>query len=114
MESKKALAREVVVRFHGRAAAMRAEEAFVQQFKQKEIPDDIPEVHLHYDAPVWICGLLAVTGTVSSNGEGRRMIEQGAVKLDGEKISDASCEIQPTGEAILQVGKRRFARVIFN
>jgi tyrosyl-tRNA synthetase len=113
MEAKKALAREMVTRFHDAAAALRAEEEFLQQFRQKEIPDDIPVYRCTTDKPVWICALLTASGTLSSNGEARRLIQQGGVKLNGEKLTDADLEISPVGEAILQAGKRRFVRVIF-
>jgi len=114
MESKKALARELVARFHSQQDALQAEEDFIQQFKQKEIPDDIPLVRMQGDAPVWICRLLTDAGLVKSNGEGRRLIQQGGVKLDGEKLDNADLEVQPSGELVVQAGKRRFAKIIFN
>ncbi len=113
MEAKKALAREMVTRFHGAAAAVKAEDDFLQQFRQKEIPDDIPTYHCAADKPVWICALLTASGTVSSNGEARRLVQQGGVKLNGEKVADADLEILPSEEVVLQAGKRRFVRVIF-
>ena len=113
MASKKALAREIVTRFYGAAAAQHAEEEFVQQFKQKEIPDDIPVYHLASVQPVWICTLLSASGTLASNGEGRRLIQQGAVKLNGEKVGSADLEIPPTGEYIIQAGKRKFVKIVF-
>jgi tyrosyl-tRNA synthetase len=113
MASKKALAREIVARFHGAAAAVRAEEEFVQQFKQKEIPDDIPVYRLASTTPVWICTLLSASGTLASNGEARRLIQQGAVKLDGEKVVSADLEIPPVGEFIIQAGKRKFVKIVF-
>jgi tyrosyl-tRNA synthetase len=113
MASKKALARELVARFHGAAAAQRAEEEFVQQFKQKEIPDDIPVYHLTSAQPVWICALLSASGTLASNGEGRRLIQQGAVKLNGEKVDSAHLELPPVGEFVIQAGKRKFVKIVF-
>jgi tyrosyl-tRNA synthetase len=113
MEAKRALAREMVARFHGVAAAARAEEEFLQQFRQKEVPDDIPDYRCTSDKPVWICALLTASGTVASNGEARRLIQQGGVKLNGEKVTNADLELEPTGESILQAGKRRFVRIIF-
>lgn len=113
MESKKALARELVARFHGSTQALRAEEEFVQQFKQKEVPDDIPVYYYTSDKPAWICNLLSASGTVTSNAEARRLIQQGGVKLNGEKLANADLELAPTGEVILQAGKRKFVRVIF-
>jgi tyrosyl-tRNA synthetase len=114
MESKKALARELVTRFYDDSQARQAEEDFVQQFKQKEIPEDIPEVKMQTSEPVWICRLLTDTGLVSSNGEARRLIKQGGVKLNGEKVADPDREIGPHGEVVMQAGKRRFVRVIFS
>ncbi len=113
MESKKALARELVARFYGGDASRQAEEDFVHQFKRKEVPEDIPTVRFPAEGPVWICRLLAEAGLVGSNGEARRLIRQGGVKADGEKVTDPDREIPPSGEVVLQAGKRRFARVIF-
>ena len=113
MESKKALARELVVRFHGNDQARRAEEEFVQMFRQKELPDDVPVVRLAAGEPVWICRLLTEAGLVASNGEARRLIQQGGVKFDGEKVADPELETPASGEVVLQAGKRRFARVVF-
>lgn len=113
MESKKSLAREMVARFYDQATALQAQDDFVHQFKQKEIPDDIPEVVIDVDQPVWICRLLTDAGLTASNGEARRLIKQGAIKLDGDKVEDPDREITPVGEFILQAGKRRFARIKF-
>ncbi len=113
MEAKKALAREMVGRFHDAVAAVRAEEEFLQQFRQKEIPDDIPVYRCTADKPMWVCALLTASGIVASNGEARRLVQQGGIKLNGEKVADADLELQPVGEVILQAGKRRFVRVIF-
>lgn len=113
MEAKKALARELVTRFHSTADAVQAEQDFVQQFKQKEVPDDIPEVCVESSEAIWICKLMNDAGLVASNGEARRLIKQGGGKLNGEKIDNADMEVEPVGEVILQAGKRRFARIIF-
>lgn len=112
MTSKKTLARELVARFHDQAAAARAEEDFVQQFKQKEIPDDIPVVTFDASEPVWICRLLTEAGLTASNGEARRLVKQGGVKLDGGKVADPDLELPPGREFVLQAGKRRFARIV--
>ncbi len=113
MESKKALAREMVARFYDQDSAQQAEHDFVQQFKQKEVPDDIPVFTLQDDQSIWICRLLTDAGLTASNGEARRLIKQGAVRLSGEKVTNADLEVPPQGEVILQAGKRRFARVVF-
>jgi len=114
MESKKALAREMVARFHGAVLAEQAAAEFVLQFKQKEVPDDIPQIRLAYATPVWICRLLTDAGLTASNGEARRLIQQGGVKLSGEKIDDPEREIVPQGELVVQAGKRKFAHIRFD
>jgi tyrosyl-tRNA synthetase len=113
MEAKRALAREMVARYHGLDAALKAEHDFLQQFRQKEVPEDIPVLQYSGDGPVWICRLLGEAGLVESNGEARRLIQQGGVKLNGEKLTDADLEVEAVGELLLQAGKRRFARIIF-
>jgi tyrosyl-tRNA synthetase len=113
MEAKRALAREMVARYHGVEAAAKAEHEFLQQFRQKELPDDIPVVRLAAEGPVWICRLLGAAGLVESNAEARRLVQQGGVKLNGDKVTDADCEVESVGEVVVQAGKRRFARVIF-
>jgi tyrosyl-tRNA synthetase len=113
MEAKRALAREMVARYHGLDAALKAEHDFLQQFRQKEVPEDIPVLQLAGDGPVWICRLLGEAGLVESNGEARRLIQQGGVKLNGAKLTDADLEVEAVGELLLQAGKRRFARIIF-
>ena len=111
MESKKALARELVQRFYDAAAATQAQRDFEQQFKRKEIPDDIPAVTVSSSEPVWICRVMTEAGLVASNGEARRLIKQGAVKIDGDKIADAGLELPVGANVVVQAGKRRFARV---
>lgn len=113
MEAKKALAREMVARFYSETEARRAEEEFIHQFRQKEIPDEIPVFNLHGQEPIWICKLLTEAGLTGSNGEARRLILQGGVKIDGQKLDDPDREIAPSGNMVLQAGKRRFARIVF-
>lgn len=113
MESKKALAREMVMRFHGDAAAKQAEEDFIRQFRQKEVPEDIATIKFSSGEPVWICRLLSEAGLTTSNGEARRLVQQGAVKIDGEKLDNPDFEVSPQGVIILQAGKRKFARIEF-
>lgn len=112
MESKKALARELVTRYHDNSQAAYAEQEFVAQFRGKEIPNDIPVVSLSSTEPVWICRLLTEAGLTSSNGEARRLVKQSGIKLDGEIVSDAGMEISPGAEFVLQAGKRRFAKIV--
>ena len=106
------LAEEIVARFHDSAAATAAREAFVARHREKALPEDLPLLEI--DAPEGSLGigyLLRDAGLVGGTGEAMRMIAQGAVRIDGERVSDRSLT-QPAGsEHIYQVGKRRFARV---
>ncbi len=114
MEAKKQLGREIVARYHGSAAAADADENFVRRFRDNQTPDEMPEVVLAAEGEtILLCKVLAQAGLVSSNGEGRRAIQGGGVKIGGEKVGDDGCEIACRGEYVLQVGKRRFARIRF-
>lgn len=112
MESKKALARELVARYYDHSQAAFVEQEFVAQFKKKEVPDDIPVVSLSSIEPVWICRLLTDAGLTSSNAEARRLVKQAGIKLNGETVSDAEMELSPGCEFVLQAGKRRFAKIV--
>jgi tyrosyl-tRNA synthetase len=115
--AKRALAREVVDVYHGAGAGEEAERRFDLVHRQHELPDDVPELALPATAVengrVWLPRLLAELGLVGSNSEGRRMIEQGAVRVDGEPIEDPATELAPEEMAgrILQVGRRKFVRI---
>jgi len=115
-DAKRRLAREIVARFHNEGAAKEAEAEFDRVFKENLVPDDIPEVKLASqdleDGRIWIVRLLVQAGLASSNGEGRRLIQQGGVRLDGEIIENIDLDWEPRSGAVLQVGKRRFARVV--
>lgn len=115
-DAKRRLAREIVARFHGVSAANYAEEQFDLVFKQNSIPDDIPEFSISAsdmtDGRIWIVKLMVLTGLASSNGEARRLIKQGGVKLDGTPVTDDNLELQISDSMVLQVGKRKFARVL--
>ena len=82
-------------------------------FKKGGLPDDIPEMTIAAAEPVWVPQLLLDAGMVASTSEGRRMIKQGAVSIDGEKVSDMNGTVPPKGELLLKVGKRRFCKVTF-
>ncbi|USX20008.1 tyrosine--tRNA ligase [Oxalobacteraceae bacterium OTU3REALA1] len=107
-DAKVALAQEIVARFHSQAAADEALNDFVNRSKGG-IPDDVPEVSLA-GAPVGIPQLLKMAGLCPSTSEAMRMIDQGGVRLDGTVISDKAVKIE-AGTFVLQVGKRKFARV---
>lgn len=113
MAAKKALGKELVGRYHGSVAATAAEENFVLRFRDNQVPEDMPEVALQCEAgTILLCKALAEAGLVKSNSEGRRSILQGGVKVNSDKVSDESCELCKGNEYVVQVGKRRFARLI--
>ncbi|MFO7582321.1 tyrosine--tRNA ligase [Guyparkeria sp.] len=103
------LAIELVDRFHGMGAGEKARDAFVARFQRKQLPDDMPEVEL--EEGVAIVEALNRAGLIKSNSEGFRHIKAGAVKLDGEPVKDRAL-VLPAGESIVQVGKRRIAKMI--
>ena len=112
MEAKKALGRELVARYHGSLAADAAVENFVRRFRDNQVPEEMADVTLDCDAgTMLLCKALAEAGLVKSNSEGRRTILQGGVKVDSEKVADENCELYKGKEYIIQVGKRRFARI---
>ena len=114
MAAKKQLAREMVGRYHGAEAGEQADENFIKRFRNNETPEDMPEFVLTSEgAKVLLCKVLAEAGLTKSNSEGRRSIQGGGVKVNGEKISDENQEIDCVGEYVIQVGKRRFAKVRF-
>ena len=114
MEAKKRLGREMVARYHGSEIASQAEENFVKRFRDNQTPDEMPEVILAAEGEkVLLCKVLAQAELVKSNSEGRRAIQQGGVKISGERVGDENLEIACSGEYTIQVGKRRFARIRF-
>ncbi|MEM7430984.1 MAG: tyrosine--tRNA ligase [Pseudomonadota bacterium] len=106
------LAKEIVARFHDSAAADAAQQEFVSRFQQGAMPEEMPEVELAgNDGKLGIGHLLKGAELVSSTSEAFRMIKQGAVKIDGERVDDRNLEIASGSTHIYQVGKRKFARV---
>ena len=116
MAAKKALAHELVARFHGASAAGAAEAEFSQRFQRGELPDEIPEHRWVGPAGVEVplVKVMKESGLVSSAGEGRRLISQGGVRADGRKLDDPEVKVRAAGTLLLQVGKRRIARVVFS
>ena len=115
-EAKAQLARRIVTMYHGAEAADRAEEHFEQTVVEGGVPDDMPEYTPDPESggEVGLLNLMRHAGLTESNSEGRRMIEQGAVTIDEEKVTDTGRYIDVSEEApfVLQVGKRRFARIL--
>jgi tyrosyl-tRNA synthetase len=108
-DAKVMLAQEVVARFHGPQAAGAALAAFEARFRDGAIPDDMPELALA-GAPLPIGQLLREAQLVPSSSEAMRNIEQGGVRIDGERVTDKGLKLA-AGTYVVQVGKRRFARV---
>lgn len=106
------LGEELVARFHGEAAARAAYEAFVARFQKGLLPDDMPEITLPAEADgIALPQLLKLAGLVESTSEAIRMIGQGGVKLDQEKVSDKNARVPVGAVVVVQVGKRKFAKV---
>jgi len=115
---KRRMARTIVERLHGPGSGDTAEAVFDKVFRAHETPDDIPEVALPADVVtdgmVWLPKALVLAGLASSNGEGRRAIEQGGVRVDGDPVASDILEMPVellTGQ-VLQVGRRKFAKIV--
>ncbi|HEV7643352.1 MAG TPA: tyrosine--tRNA ligase [Pyrinomonadaceae bacterium] len=104
------LAKLIIKDFHSPQAAQAAEDEFNRRFVKKEIPDEIEEKHLPAGS-YKLLALLTDTGLAASKGEAKRLIEQGGVKVGGEKASDTNAEVTVDGEVVLQVGKRKFLKI---
>jgi tyrosyl-tRNA synthetase len=112
-EIKKQLARELTARFHTEEAALLAEHNFENVFQKGGLPDDMPEKQIAATEDIWLAQLLVDVELVGSTSDGRRMIKQNAVSLDGEKVSDVNTMVPPRGEVLLKVGKLRYCKVCF-
>ncbi len=106
------LAKEIIARFHDDAAAEGAHQDFIQRFQKNAIPDDMPELEIALsDEGIAIGNLLKEANLVGSTSDAMRMIKQGAVKINGDKVEDTRLVITEKGENVYQVGKRKFARI---
>lgn len=106
------LAKEIITRFHDEAAAETAEQDFIQRFSKNALPDEMPEFTLTTEnGELPIGHVLREAELVSSTSEAMRMIKQGGVKIDGEKVTDTKLLCHAGTEAVYQVGKRKFARI---
>jgi tyrosyl-tRNA synthetase len=111
-EAKRLLARTIVGLYHGADAAMAAEAEFDRIFVRKDLPDEIPGATLSAEGGrITLLRLLTETGLVSSNSEARRLIEQGGVSVDGQRINDQQAVVDLASPVIVKVGKRKFVRV---
>ena len=109
-EAKVLLGKTIVAQFYSQASAESAAAEFDKVFAQKQLPDEIPEFDLPAD-PISIKQLLLSCNLVETGGEAKRMIKQAAVSIAGQKVNDPNTEITPTEGMVIQVGKRRFARI---
>ena len=111
-DTKIALAKEIIARFHDEAAADAAHQEFINRFQKGAVPDDMPELTLTPEGgQIAIANLLKEAGLVVSTSEAMRMIKQGAAKIDGEKVADNKLVIEAGTTQVYQVGKRKFAKV---
>jgi tyrosyl-tRNA synthetase len=109
MTWKKRLARDLVAQFHTPADADAAQEAFERQFQRRELPADIPDFPI--ETAMNIVDLMVAAGLASSKGEARRLIDGGGVRVEGEKVEGYDAAIGPEQPVVVQVGRRKFARV---
>jgi tyrosyl-tRNA synthetase len=114
-DAKDELARRIVERFHDKDAADRAAEEFARVFAQGQLPDEIPEVRVppgeQQDGAVGLLRLMVLAGLAGSNSEARRLVQQGAVRIDEEKVTDPRTAVTLRGGMVLRAGKRGFARI---
>ncbi len=109
---KEELAVEIVARYHGRDAAAEAAQEFAHIFREKGVPEEIEEVTLKVEgSKLWLPKVLSEAGLAAGTSEARRLITQGGVQVDGEKVTDADLELAAGKSYLLKVGKRRFKRV---
>src|SRR6056297_3599416 len=115
MQYKKDLAYIIVKEFHGEAKAKEAAQEFENVFSKGGLPEDIPEVEISEDqledGELWIVKIVAATGLVDSNSEARRMIKQGAVTIDDKKYEKINLDLEVKDGMIVQIGKRRYAKL---
>ncbi len=113
--AKMELAKSIVAMYHNEEMANNAAVEFDKVFKEHKLPSDMPEIKVNDDAlkegKIWIINLLRLSGFAKTNGDARRLVLQGGVSIDSEKITDDKKEIKPETGMILQVGKRRFAKI---
>ncbi len=110
---KRRLAREIVTLYYSAEDALKAEQEFDRVFVQKDVPDDIQDFTPDTDAAAcWIVKLITDSGLAPSNGEARRLVKDGAVSIDGEKVTNPDAEITLNAPKVMKVGKRRFIRIV--
>ena len=115
-QAKDLLGQGIVRRFHGDEAARAASEEFAHVHTHGKLPTEMPEISIPCedltDGKIGILNLVKRAGLASSNSEARRLVQQGAVRLDDERITDPQCFLELSGESILRCGRRGFARIL--
>ena len=113
MEAKYQLASEIVGRFHGQTAAQKAKDEFIKIHRRHEIPDEMPEILLRMDSSgtLWLGHVLTQAGMVASTSEAMRKINEGAVRLDGQKVVDRDLILVAGKSYVVAVGKRKYSRI---
>jgi tyrosyl-tRNA synthetase len=109
MEAKKRLAHTIVSEYHGESAANRAQQYFESKFQRREIPASAQVFRIAED--LWICELMKQLQLTPSTSEARRLVSQGAVRVDGRTVTDVNFRFVPGEHKVLEVGKRRVARI---
>lgn len=113
-EAKVALAKELIERFHSKKEAQAAYEEFDRIFHEKQNPSDLEEVKITPESSsILVIQLMILSQCVESNAQAKRLIEQGAVSIDGKKISEIKAALPAKGSVILKVGKRKFKKIVF-
>ena len=105
------LAKEMITRFHGEESAAAAEQNFIARFQKGAMPEDMDEYTFHIKEGAGLANLLKDANLVTSTSEAMRMVKQGAVKIDGEKVTDSKTPLEHGATKVYQVGKRKFAKV---
>ena len=105
------LAKEIVTTFHSQEAAEKAKENFINVFSNKAIPNDIPEIKINDNEPRHLISFICEQKLAPSKKEARRLIEQGAISVNDERISDPGHEFLPSNNTIIKVGKRKFLKI---
>lgn len=111
-DAKVNLGKEIVTRYHSPSAAQSAAAEFESVFKNKNIPENVPQVKTWGAESRWICKVLAENTLTESTSAARRLIQQGAVAVDGEKISEVNLELQGNRDYLIRVGKKRFLKIV--
>ena len=109
---KEDLAKEIVARYHSQAAADHEAQEFIRVLRERELPEEIEAVTLTISEPnLWLARLMVDAGLAAGTSEARRLITQGGVQVDGEKVTDANLALAAGKTYLVKVGKRRFKRV---